>query len=351
MINGGANNGVFWQVGSSATLGTSTVFAGNILADQSITLTTSAKILCGRAIALHAAVTMDTNTISNDCNVNNGGTDRSDFGSGGFSDSGNSNGGGGNGGGSVIDHPLAIWLDLLINVESASKNPTFEASERTGLALVESSLSLIAAREHIDPVTCSEKVYKLAVSAFDLEGTATIKGDGEKSVLNAFLTETSLGAQVDISASPESSLYGAKIKNYVGDHQWSRNNNIFLDRAEWDFKHPQSGRLIPYDEHSIKDYYKQVLPLTTGPESWEFDYGLEVITKKNKPVTKWLELSWYKQQDGGDGVLVVTKQLIAKNTCNITFVGSGFVPFDYKGKVYVSKDLFPLDNVQTTQAQ
>lgn len=67
VLNGGANNGVFWQVGSSATLGTSTVFAGNILADQSITLNTTAKILCGRAIALTAAVTMDTNTIANDC--------------------------------------------------------------------------------------------------------------------------------------------------------------------------------------------------------------------------------------------------------------------------------------------
>ncbi|MCX7099710.1 MAG: ice-binding family protein [Methylococcales bacterium] len=86
VLNGGINNGVFWQVGSSATLGTSTVFAGNILADQSITLTTSAKILCGRAIALNAAVTMDTNTLSSDCVADNivglGGTD---FGSAGYS--------------------------------------------------------------------------------------------------------------------------------------------------------------------------------------------------------------------------------------------------------------------------
>lgn len=78
--------GVYWQVGSSATLGTSTVFVGNILADQSITMNTTAKILCGRAIALNAALTMDTNTISNDClagtSVSEG---RSDGGSGGFS--------------------------------------------------------------------------------------------------------------------------------------------------------------------------------------------------------------------------------------------------------------------------
>jgi len=85
VINGNGNSGVYWQVGSSATLGTSTVFAGNILADQSITLDTTAKILCGRALALTAAVTMDTNTISNDCAAYNGSTTRIDYGSVGFS--------------------------------------------------------------------------------------------------------------------------------------------------------------------------------------------------------------------------------------------------------------------------
>jgi hypothetical protein len=85
VLNGSANSGVFWQVGSSATLGTSSMFAGNILADQSINLTTGANILCGRAIALNAAVTMDTNTISNDCASFNSGSERSDYGSKGFS--------------------------------------------------------------------------------------------------------------------------------------------------------------------------------------------------------------------------------------------------------------------------
>jgi len=86
VINGGSNNGLFWQVGSSATLGTSTTFAGNILADQSVTMTTGATIVCGRAIALAGAVTMDTNTISNGsdgCGTFNGGS--GDYGSGGYS--------------------------------------------------------------------------------------------------------------------------------------------------------------------------------------------------------------------------------------------------------------------------
>ena len=86
VINGGANNGVFWQVGNSATLGTSTTFAGNILALQSITMNTAAKILCGRAFAQTGAVTLDTNTISDNCvGTGNYESGRTDFGSLGFS--------------------------------------------------------------------------------------------------------------------------------------------------------------------------------------------------------------------------------------------------------------------------
>lgn len=85
VFKGGTNYGVFFQVGTSATLGTSTTFAGNILADQSITLNTAATILCGRALALNGAVTLDTNAVSNDCNAFNGATLRNDYGSMGFS--------------------------------------------------------------------------------------------------------------------------------------------------------------------------------------------------------------------------------------------------------------------------
>ena len=52
VINGGPGDGVYWQVGSSAmTLGTGTTFEGNILANTSITLDTSAIIPCGRVLA------------------------------------------------------------------------------------------------------------------------------------------------------------------------------------------------------------------------------------------------------------------------------------------------------------
>lgn len=62
VINGGANCSVFWQVGSSATLGTATAFVGNILALTSITLTTGATS-SGRLLARNGAVTLDSNNV------------------------------------------------------------------------------------------------------------------------------------------------------------------------------------------------------------------------------------------------------------------------------------------------
>lgn len=57
----GAN--VTWQIGSSATLGTATNFAGTILAFTSITATTGVSV-SGRLVAINAAVTLDTNAVS-----------------------------------------------------------------------------------------------------------------------------------------------------------------------------------------------------------------------------------------------------------------------------------------------
>jgi hypothetical protein len=63
LINGAQPSHVFWQVGSSATLGTSSSFSGNILAFTSISLGTGA-VLQGRALARNGAVTLLSNTIN-----------------------------------------------------------------------------------------------------------------------------------------------------------------------------------------------------------------------------------------------------------------------------------------------
>lgn len=63
MANGAQTCNVWWQVGSSATLGTTTAFAGTLVALASATLTTGAT-LAGRAIARTGAVTLDSNTVT-----------------------------------------------------------------------------------------------------------------------------------------------------------------------------------------------------------------------------------------------------------------------------------------------
>jgi hypothetical protein len=63
VVNGGSNCNVFWQIGSSATLGPATAFAGNILAFTSITANTAANV-SGRALARNGAVTLDSNNVA-----------------------------------------------------------------------------------------------------------------------------------------------------------------------------------------------------------------------------------------------------------------------------------------------
>jgi hypothetical protein len=63
LINGAQACNVFWQVGSSATLGTGTHFVGTIMAAESITANTDATIH-GRLLAQTAAVTLEANTIT-----------------------------------------------------------------------------------------------------------------------------------------------------------------------------------------------------------------------------------------------------------------------------------------------
>lgn len=72
LTNGASPCNVYWQVGSSATLGTDTAFIGTILANTSITANTGTTFV-GRALARTGAVTLDTNTF-NDPGCARGGT-------------------------------------------------------------------------------------------------------------------------------------------------------------------------------------------------------------------------------------------------------------------------------------
>lgn len=69
LTNGADPCNVFWQVGSSATLGTTTAFVGNMFALTSITLNNGASVK-GRVLARNGAVTLDNNIITvPTCNI------------------------------------------------------------------------------------------------------------------------------------------------------------------------------------------------------------------------------------------------------------------------------------------
>src|ERR1700690_1239678 len=63
LINSASAQNVYWQIGSSATLGTTTIFEGTIMAQASITLTTGAT-LKGRGLARTGAIALDSNPVN-----------------------------------------------------------------------------------------------------------------------------------------------------------------------------------------------------------------------------------------------------------------------------------------------
>jgi hypothetical protein len=92
LINGAKPCNLFWKVGSSATLDTSSTFAGNILALQSISVNNGVSI-AGRLLARNGAVTLINDTVTRPACTTSGGS------GGGGSGGGAGNGGGGKGGG------------------------------------------------------------------------------------------------------------------------------------------------------------------------------------------------------------------------------------------------------------
>jgi hypothetical protein len=64
LANGGQGSGVIWDVGTSANLGASTSFTGEILAQGSITLNPGASIDCGGALSIGGNVNLDSNNIT-----------------------------------------------------------------------------------------------------------------------------------------------------------------------------------------------------------------------------------------------------------------------------------------------
>ena len=105
VVNAGEGAGVFWNVASSATLGSTTSFQGNILALTSIALIDNATIGCGRALADTGAVTLISNTIGAICDVGTEGE--------------GSNGWGGNGLDFTGDDVFDVAADEVVSVPGA----------------------------------------------------------------------------------------------------------------------------------------------------------------------------------------------------------------------------------------
>jgi len=155
LVNGAQACNVFWKVGSSATLGTSSKFVGNILALQSISLNNDVTV-AGRLLARNGAVTLINDTVNRArCATGTGGGGGGGTGGGGGGGGtgggggGGTGGGGGAGGGGGSGTP-AVHIPKVPNTENPPNSPRCVGSGFKAKIRVKSSQAMNWVKVYVD---------------------------------------------------------------------------------------------------------------------------------------------------------------------------------------------------------
>ncbi len=214
-------------------------------------------------------------------------------------------------------------------VQAAPQNPLFsealELEERYAYSLIEAMLSLVAMNvENLDKCSGS------------YDANVTVSNNG--TLATATIDDVDLEASDD--GGPFDATKGTKIKveqvlngvDQLGDVDVA---NMVVTSA-YDFFGTMAGMdgdvvldENEYDEHVIKDFWEVVEiengeppPPGTGKHI-VLDHGYELITKLGYPRAKWDQSSYLWRSNGGNGYILIEKQLIApdpdNDPCLITY--------------------------------
>jgi hypothetical protein len=245
-----------------------------------------------------------------------------------------------------------------VYAESSNVSPTppgLENDERGLFCLIESALSLLAAR--VADVGCDEAegTYPLSVFVNDNGNTLDCDGDScfpteEKggAVLDKNLTldnlllvvdeergakctlslregmGTLLGTKEDGEGTPQATVTTV-VEQYTGQHAWKGDNTIFIDSADFTLRRRSEVEgtttdtdSLNFGERSIKNFFKT-------RKGKIRDDGLEAITQDGItqdgfpgfPQEKWRERSKYIPPSGEKGTLNIEKERIAPSGCLI----------------------------------
>jgi hypothetical protein len=242
----------------------------------------------------------------------------------------------------------------IVRAELANDKPTFNSNELVGLCLIESTVSMLAARTN--DFGCDNAYYDLQVATTSpTEATAELDGGvglGGTTLEGRVFPTRDIGTKCLVNDARGLNLIGKlELVNYNGAHGWSKTNEIFNSDALIKIRDRQTGSINKYREVDIKDFFKDVI----DGRSWEFDWGLEDIKKFRAattngpefyyPVQKWHELSWYRHENGGEGGLWVKKfQVIPRSAAGCTIrveaydVNNGTGEFYIGAKVKVGRE-------------
>ncbi len=214
-------------------------------------------------------------------------------------------------------------------VQAAPQAPIFtealDIEERYAYSLIEAMLSLVAMNvEHTG--NCSGE--------YDANVTVSQNGD----IAIATIDDVDLEASDDggpFDATKGTKILVEQVDNGVNELGDVEVQNLVVSSA-YDFYGTMAGMdgdVIldddEYDEHIIKDFW-EVEEITDGTEppsgtgeSIVLDYGYELITKLGYPRAKWDQYSYLWRSNGGNGYILIEKNIIApdpdNNPCEITY--------------------------------
>jgi len=260
-----------------------------------------------------------------------------------------------------VNNPVGTYAAAIANTELALRTPdgkpTFNSYEQVGLCLIESTVSMLAARTN--DFGCDKASYDLKVDATSLTtGIAELDGGvgvGGTTLEGRLFPTRDIGTKCKVDDAAGRNLIGKlELVDYDGAHGWSKTKEIFNSDAYIRIKDRQTGSINKYREVDIKDFFKRVL----DNRSWEFDWGLEDIKKFRAattispdfyyPVQKWQELSWYVHENGGEGGLWVKKfQVIPRGAAGCTIRVNAYdvnnsTGFSIGADVTVEKEPLPI---------
>ncbi len=219
--------------------------------------------------------------------------------------------------------------------QNTGPSPELNLPTKGAFTCVEQAISLVSAVIDRQGCAATEDEYTLDGS-INSDGNGSCVVDDTAVFVNT-VNDTFRGTHQETLTVTPGEIDDMDVLDLDGDFWYSREGEIMYGDSWFDLCvnnciAPDFLGREPYDEHVIKDFYKDPEP---GEKDGHLvlDQGLEVITKDDFPRKKYRQTSRYLPPNGGLGAMVIEKVSIAPNNAPQCFLSYEAEVDDFGGGI------------------